>query len=250
MQEHDSTLPKPLVEVGGNPILWHVMKIFSHWGYRDFVLCVGCKKQAFYDYFTRYRALHSPYTVRFGKRTEIQFHGAVEERGWEVTVVDTGVDTMTGARIARVSEFLDGTFLVTYADGLANINLEGLLQFHREHGGCATVTAVRPPGRFGIMQLVQPDRSSRVNSFFEKPATGTELINGGFFVFEKRFISEYLRPDANCILEREPLEQCARDRQLFAYAHTGSWQCMDTPMDWMKINAAWENGNAPWKMWK
>lgn len=247
LREHTELRPKPMVEIGGRPILWHIMKGYSHHGITDFVLCLGYKADVIKGYFLNYNAMMSDFTVSLGRRSTVELHefSTIEEH-WRITLADTGEETMTGGRVHRASRYFatDDTFLVTYGDGVADIDIGGLLAFHRSHGKLATLTGVRPPSKFGELQC----SGDQVLSFSEKPTGGQNLVNGGFFCFEREFL-RYLSPAADCILEREPLEACARDGQLCVYEHTGYWQCMDTFRDWMHLESLWKSGHAPWKVW-
>jgi glucose-1-phosphate cytidylyltransferase len=221
------------------------MKGYSAYGFRDFVLCLGYKGEMIKDYFLNYDLLNSDFTIHLGSKTIDQIAVAHDEKDWRVTLVDTGQDTMTGGRVARIQRHVadDGLFMLTYGDGVANIDINRLLAFHKEHGRIGTVTGVRPQARFGELQL----QGSIVNRFAEKPLTSDAWINGGFFVFDSR-IFDYLGGD-DCILEREPLERLADDGQLASYLHDGFWQCMDTQRDMEMLNAEWERGAAPWRVW-
>jgi glucose-1-phosphate cytidylyltransferase len=246
LRELTEVRPKPMVEVGGRPILWHIMKLYAHYGMTDFVLCLGYKGSMIKEYFLNYEATNSDFTVELGRRNGIELHGKPHgESGWRVTLADTGERAMTGARISRAAKYLDDqTFAVTYGDGVTDADLQNGLAFHRSHGGLATLTGVRPPSRFG--ELTSFD--GRVTAFSEKPQIAQGLINGGFFFFERGFLN-YLSDDDNCVLERAPLERCAADRQLFVFSHPGYWHCMDTLRDWESLQKQWEEGNAPWKVW-
>ncbi len=249
LREYTEVRPKPMVDVGGRPILWHVMKLYAHHGIDEFVLCLGYKGHMIKEYFLNYQAMNSSFTIELGERNEIEYHDSSHgERGWKVTLVDTGDDAMTGARIARAARYLGkepGTFCVTYGDGVSDVNLAAVIRFHRKHGRLATVTGVRPPSRFGELQL----DGQRVKSFSEKPQLGQGLINGGFFVFEAGFL-RYLSTDPGCVLEREPLERCAADGELLVFEHPGYWQCMDTYRDWESLEKQYRSGNAPWMVWR
>ncbi len=248
LREHTEMRPKPMVEVGGRPILWHILKGYAHHGISDFVLCLGYKASVIKEYFLNYRAMMTDFTVSLGRHSSVSFHeeSCIDER-WNVTLADTGEETMTGGRVARAAQYFkdDETFMVTYGDGVSDVNIRELLAFHREHGRLATITGVRPPSRFGELQC----DGQFVRSFSEKPLLGQGLINGGFFCFQRDFL-RYLSTDASCVLERQPLESCARDGQLLAFEHTGYWQCMDTFRDWTHLETEWRNGTAPWKTWK
>jgi glucose-1-phosphate cytidylyltransferase len=247
LREHTETRPKPMVEIGGRPILWHIMKTYAHYGLRDFVLCLGYKGHVIKDYFLNFQAMSSDLTVTLGAAQSVEYHNALTEaEDWKVTLADTGEQTQTGGRIAQITRYLDrsDTFAVTYGDGVANIPLADALAFHKAHGGLATVTGVRPPSRYGELLTA----GDRVVAFSEKPQTGQGLINGGYFFFEPGFL-EYLRPDADCVLEREPLERCAADGQLHVFEHAAFWQCMDTYRDWQRLETMWASDVAPWKVW-
>lgn len=248
LREYTETRPKPSVEIGGRPVLWHIMKIYAHHGIRDFILSLGYKGHIIKDYFLNYRCMNSDFTIELGRRESIQFHESLaEEAGWRVTLADTGERTMTGARVARAARYLTQpreTFCVTYGDGLANVDLQAVIAFHRSHGKLATVTGVIPPLRFGVLQRERHN----VRAFLEKPEGGGAMVSGGYLVFEPRFL-EYLNTDEDCVMEREPLERCAADGQLMAYEHHGYWQCMDTLRDWEKLEQEWNSGCAPWKVW-
>jgi glucose-1-phosphate cytidylyltransferase len=247
LREHTDLRPKPMIEIGGRPILWHIMKIYAHYGICDFVLCLGYKAAVIKDYFLNYQAMMTDFTISLNNTSNIQLHdsGSINE-DWKVTLADTGEETMTGARVSRASCYLadDDTFFVTYGDGVSDIDINALLSFHRSHGKLATITGVRPPSRFGELQC----DGKRVHSFSEKPVSGNGLINGGYFCFQRDFL-RYLSDDRSCILERSPLESCARDGQLQVFEHQGFWQCMDTFRDWTNLESQWQGGNAPWKAW-
>ena len=246
LRESTETKPKPMVEIGGRPILWHIMKIYAHHGIREFVLCLGYKGHIIKEYFLNYETMNSDFTIHFGQRNEIEVHGdSTLENDWEVTLVDTGEEAMTGARIKRAARYLGNEpFAVSYGDGVSDINLQEVLSFHKSHGGVATVTGVRPPSRFGELEV----NGRKVMAFSEKSQVGQGLINGGFFFFEPEFL-QYLSADDQCILEREPLERCAADGQLFVFEHPGYWECMDTYRDWENLEKRWRSGKAPWAKW-
>ena len=243
LQEVTDVKPKPMVEIGGLPILWHIMKMYSSFGHKDFIAALGYKGEIIKQYFLNYYHLHHDITVHLGKG-ETQVHGNPPE-DWTVQLVNTGSDTMTGGRIKRLAPLLkEGTFLLTYGDGVANVDIKALLEFHKKHGKLATITAVRPPARFGGL-VFQEDR---VVQFSEKPQIGEGWINGGFFVFEPKVL-DYIAGDGT-ILERDPLETLASEGQLMAYRHDKFWQCMDTLRDVKTLESLWESGKAPWKTWK
>ncbi|WP_026121098.1 glucose-1-phosphate cytidylyltransferase [Paraburkholderia kururiensis] len=235
--------PKPMIEIGGKPILWHIMKIYSAYGVNDFVICCGYKGYVIKEYFANY-FLHTS-DVTFDMRTnQMQVHQQYAEP-WKVTLVDTGESTMTGGRLRRVRDFVkdEEAFCFTYGDGLSNINISSLVEYHRAHGNQATLTATYPPGRFGALHI--EDR--KVSSFKEKPKGDGGMINGGFFVLSPKVID--LIPDDECVWEREPLEQLAAQGQLSAYEHEGFWQPMDTLRDKTLLEDLWQSGKAPWKVW-
>lgn len=244
MREETEYRPKPMVEVGGRPVLWHLMKLFAHHGLTRFVICVGYRGQMIKDYFLNYEAWNNDCTVTLGQAGPVQFHGSHTETGWEVTIADTGAETQTGGRVKRVERYLDGdTFIVTYGDGLADVDLTALLAFHRAHGRLATITTTRPLSRFGIVDV---DAGQEVRRFREKPQ-GDEWVSSGFMVFERPFL-EYL--DEDCILERAPLERLAAEGQVVAYQHDGFWQPMDTYRELLMLNELWNSDKAPWAVWE
>jgi glucose-1-phosphate cytidylyltransferase len=244
LREETEYRPKPLVEVGPRPILWHIMKSYAHYGFRQFVLCLGYRGASIKEYFLNYEAMTNDFTIALGSRNHIAYHDTHAEQDFQVTLADTGLNTMTGGRVRRVHRYIDGdTFLVTYGDGLADVDIHELIRFHHRHGKLATVTAVRPPSRFGILDL---DGGDRVTRFAEKPRM-EGWTNAGFFVFNRRVLS-YLDGDA-CILEREPLERLAAEGQLMAYRHEGFFFAMDTYREYQALNELWDSGEAPWKVW-
>lgn len=244
LREFTEVLPKPLVEVGGKPILWHIMNLYASAGVDDFVLCLGYKGNLIRQYLLNYEAMESDFTLRLGDAGSLRLHGGCEvTRNWTVTAAETGERAMTGARIKRAARFVsdDERFCLTYGDGLADLDIRDVIDFHRREGVLATLTGVRPPGRYGDLEVAGP----RVRTFREKPAVGQSLVNGGYFVFERDFL-RYLTDDEECTLEREPLERCARDGQLAVYDHAGFWHCMDTFRDWKALDEMWRAGEAPW----
>jgi glucose-1-phosphate cytidylyltransferase len=245
LREETEYRPKPMVEIGGRPILWHIMKLYARAGFTDFVLCLGYKGEVIKDYFLKYEAMNNDFTIRLGERDTIAYHNEHTEGGWSVTLADTGQNVMTGARIKRAARYLTAdTFLVTYGDGVSDVDISGLVAFHRQRGTVGTITGVRPTSRFG--ELITSGQ--RVTEFNEKPQTHEGLVNGGFFVFNRTFL-DYLSDDPGCVLEKEPLEGLVRDNQLSVYRHPGFWQCMDTYRDYQYLNQLWDAGNAPWKTW-
>ena len=241
LREETAFRPKPMVDIGGRPILWHIMKTYDHFGFRRFILPVGYKGNVIKEYFLSYADRHADFTVNT-LSGQLQRHDSPPE-SWDVTVVDTGLDTMTGGRVKRLAAHLGDRFMVTYGDGVADVPIDRLLDFHDAHGRLATVTAVRPPARFGALAL----DGDRVAEFSEKPQAEAGWINGGFFIFE-RAVLDYLTGDAT-VLEREPLERLAQDEQLMAYRHHGFWEPMDTERDLNSLVGMWTSGMAPWKVW-
>lgn len=244
LREETEFRPKPLVEIGDKPILWHIMKIYSTWGFREFILCLGYKGDVLRRYFLDYQNMNSDLTLRLAAEPAVQYHDANKEQDWRVTLAETGSLTMTGGRIKRIQKYVgDETFMATYGDGLADIDIPELLRFHRQHKRLATVTAVCPVSKYGILEA---DASGAVRSFREKPlAEG--WISAGFFVFEPG-VFDYLTGD-DCVLEQEPLQRLAKDNQLRAFRHTGFWQPMDTFRESRYLNDLWASGNAPWRVW-
>ncbi len=241
LSEETQIKPKPMVEIGGRPILWHVMKIYEKYNFCDFVLALGYKGEFIKDYFMHYHARMSDFSVNL-KTGNIDFTNPTAE-DWNISLIDTGSSTMTGGRLLRLKPILEksGTFMLTYGDGVSNVNIKELLEFHKSHGKLATVTSVRPPARFGGMLIGD---EGRVLNFKEKPQAGEGWINGGFFVFEQG-IFDYLENDST-ILEQFPLENLTKNGQLMAYEHDGYWQCMDTVRDRDALQELWSSGKAPW----
>jgi glucose-1-phosphate cytidylyltransferase len=243
LAEETEIRPKPMVEIGGKPILWHIMKIYAHYGFNEFVVALGYKGEYIKKYMVDCCSLTSNLTVNL-KNGKIIRHGG-NDIDWTVQLIDTGMKSQTGGRIKRLASYLgDETFLLTWGDGVADINLEKLIAFHRDHGKLATLTAVRPPARYGHLEL----EGDRISEFSEKPQTGEGWINGAFFVLEPG-IFDYIEGDATQ-WEKEPLENLARDGQLMAYRHRSFWQCMDTLREKHILENYWNSGRAPWKIWK
>jgi len=242
IREETEFKPKPMVEIGGRPVLWHIMKHLSSYGINRFVVCVGYKGDIIRDYFLNYRSRNNDFTVSLGAAAELNFHSDHKESNWSVTVAETGALTNTGGRVLAIEKYIQGEkFLCTYGDGLSDINIEQLISFHSKKDKIATVTAVRPLSRFGIMEL---DLYENVSSFREKPqAEG--WINGGFFIFKPE-IFDYLTADI--VLEKEPLQQLASEEQLCAFKHDGFWQPMDTFRESKLLNDLWNSGKAPWRI--
>jgi glucose-1-phosphate cytidylyltransferase len=243
LAEETQIIPKPMVEVGSKPILWHIMRHYEHYGFRDFVIALGYKGEIIKKYMVDYCALNSNIKVNL-KTGNFDMYGGTKP-DWNVELIDTGLSTMTGGRIKRLAPYLNGdTFMLTWGDGVSNVNLQDLLAFHRSHGKLATLTAVRPPARYGHMEFA----GDRIMSFNEKPQTGEGWINGAFFVLEPG-VMDYIEGDSTQ-WEKEPLENLAKDGQLMAYHHTSFWQCMDTLREKQILETMWQSGNPPWKIWE
>lgn len=244
MREHTDVMPKPMVEIGGMPILWHIMKTYAHYGFQEFVLCLGYRGEVIKSFFYNYEMLVNDFTVELGTRNT-QIHPGHQENGWKVTLADTGQEAMTGARVKRVERYIDGdSFFLTYGDGVTDLRIDELLAFHKSHGRMATITGVHPPSHYGVLDI----QGDSVRTFQEKPKTQTTAISGGYFVFQRELL-DHLRPDDGCILEREPLEELARAGELKVFHHAGFWQCMDTHRDWVYLNDLWSRGKSPWVLW-
>jgi glucose-1-phosphate cytidylyltransferase len=243
LAEETEVRPKPMVEIGGKPILWHIMKLYSHHGYTDFVLCLGYKGDLIRSYFLNYPTNNSDVRVHIGDQRVERLSSFHDEQNWRVLLAETGTGTPTAGRIRRVAGYLDGErFMVTYGDGVADVDVKALVEFHKGHGKLATVTGVRPLSRFGELRV----RGDDVTEFREKSALDEGWVNGGFFVFERQAL-EYL--DDKCMLEREPLERLANDRQLAIYRHTGYWRPMDTLREKRLLEEEWESGRPGWRVW-
>ena len=245
LREETEYRPKPLASIGGKPILWHIMKTYSAYGFNEFVLCLGYKGEMIKDYFMNYDLLKSDFTIELGSKHIVRDNVAHDEANWRVSLVDTGLETMTGGRLARIRDYVgaDEEFMLTYGDGVADVNVAELVQFHRDSGRTATLTGVHPVGRFGELSV----DGGKVRHFAEKPASSETWVNGGFLVLN-RAIFKYLDGD-ECILERAPLERLSAEDQLGVYRHPGYWQCMDTLRDLELLNQEWASGRAPWKVW-
>ena len=243
LAEETAIKPKPLVEIGGRPILWHIMMHYSYYGFKEFVIALGYKGEVIKKYMVDYCSLNNNLTVNL-ENGEVVIHDG-EKMDWKVDLIDTGVDTLTGGRIKRLAPYLGNeTFMLTWGDGVSDVNLTKLLEFHRSHGKLATLTAVRPTARFGHLEL----KGDKIAEFSEKPQTKEGWINGAFFVLEPK-VFDYIEGDQTQ-WEREPLENLAKDNQLMAYKHTSFWQCMDTLRDKKLLETLWQGNNAPWKIWR
>jgi glucose-1-phosphate cytidylyltransferase len=243
--EETDTRPKPMVEIGGKPILWHIMKIYSHYGFNEFIICLGYKGYLIKEYFMHYYLHNSDITIELGiNKMDVHYTNA---ESFKVTLIETGLSTKTAGRLKRVQQYTGNEdFLLTYGDGVANIDLKALVQFHKAHGKIATVTAVQPEARFGGMEL-GPDGT--VNTFKEKPKGDGKWINGGFFVLRPE-VFHYLQGDMDDIMwEDSPMERLSKDKQLMAYKHSGFWKCMDAMRDKLELEALWQSNRAKWKIW-
>ncbi len=245
LREETEFRPKPIVNIGNRPILWHIMKIYAHYGYTDFVLALGYKGEMIRDYFCHYELLNNDVTLELGRPERIHIHQSHKETGWRITLVDTGEKALKGARLKRVEKHIDqNVFMLTYGDGLANVDINALLHFHESHGKLVTVTGINPASRFGELRI----KGNQVEAFHEKPKDSDGFVNGGFFVCN-RSIFNYLSSNDNCDLEIGPLEEIAREGQLMVYRHRGFWACMDTIRDMEYLNKLWEINKAEWKVW-
>jgi len=243
LAEETEIKPKPMVEIGGRPILWHIMKIYGHYGYKNYVIALGYKGEVIKKYMVDYRSLCGNLTVNLGNGDRTYHEG--DTLDWTVELIETGLKTNTGGRIKRLAPYVGNeTFMLTWGDGVANIDLDKLLAFHKSHGKLATLTAVRPPARYGHLEL----NGQAIEEFSEKPQTREGWINGAFFVLEPG-IFDYIDGD-DTQWEKEPLENLAKDKQLMAYQHSSFWQCMDTLREKYILQNYWDSGNAPWKIWE
>jgi glucose-1-phosphate cytidylyltransferase len=247
IRDASELLPKPMLPIGGKPIVWHIMKMYARHGVREFVLCLGYKGWALKEFFLNYKAMTSDLTVTLGKHGAVEVLGRHDEEDWKVTLAETGEATMTGGRVVAARRYVEGDqpFLLTYGDGVSDVDIGATLAFHKRHGRAATVTAVRPPGRFGEMVI----DGGRVLEFNEKPQSAEGFINGGFFVLDGRRIWDFIEDSPKTILEHGPLRGLAKAGELVAYPHAGFWQPMDTLREYQLLNDLWASGQAPWKTW-
>jgi glucose-1-phosphate cytidylyltransferase len=247
IRDANELLPKPMLPIGGKPIVWHIMKMYARHGVKEFVLCLGYKGWLIKEFFLNYKAMTTDLTVTLGQHGAVELIGRTDEEDWRVTLAETGEETMTGGRVAAIRKYVEGDepFLLTYGDGVSDVDIGKSIAFHKAHGKVATVTAVRPPGRFGEMVI----DGGKVTEFNEKPQATEGFINGGFFVLDGRKIWRYVGEDRKTLFEREPLRALAADGQLVAYPHTGYWQPMDTAREYGLLNDLWASGKAPWKSW-
>lgn len=247
LREETESRPKPMVEIGDRPILWHIMKTYSAHGFRHFILCLGYKGNSIREYFLNYHAYNADFTTTLGTPEQIEFHQPLDEGDWRVTLVETGLNTMTGGRVGRVARYIDSdVFCLTYGDGVGDIDLSAELAFHRQHGKLVTMTGVHPPGRFGELEVGE---DQLVTDFNEKPQTTAGFINGGYMIANREFLDRYLSTDERLVLEQEPLRGVADDGELMMWAHDGYWQPMDTYREYKLLNDLWARGQAPWKVW-
>jgi len=241
LREETDRLPKPMIPIGGQPVLWHIMNTYSQQGFNDFILCLGYKGDVIREYFYNYGRHNSDFTVDLNTG-DVLFHNHGNNPDWRVTLVETGLNTMTGSRVKRVERYVESQdFFLTYGDGLTDLDIGRTLTFHKTHKKIGTVVGVSPPSQYGVLHI----SGDRVLSFSEKPAKMSNKINGGYFVFSQR-IFNYLQGEGQCILEKEPLESLACDNELMVYHHDGFWQCMDTFRDYNFLSEMWESGNPPW----
>lgn len=246
ISEESIVKPKPMIEIGDYPVLWHIMKGYSAYGYNDFIICCGYKGYMIKEYFADYYLHHADVTFDFANHNEMIVHNHITEP-WRVTLVDTGVNAETGARIRRVRDYIgEEPFMLTYGDGVSDVNIKKLVEFHQNHGAIGTMTAVQPGGRFGVLGI---EDQINVTNFVEKSKADGGWINAGFMVLNPQ-IFQYIGTKDNEVFEKGPLEKLARDGQLKAYKHDGFWYCMDTMRDKIALNHLWESGEAPWKVWK
>ncbi|MEK6646833.1 MAG: glucose-1-phosphate cytidylyltransferase [Candidatus Firestonebacteria bacterium] len=244
ISEETQSIPKPMVEIGGKPILWHIMKIYSHYGFNEFVICLGYKGYIIKEYFSHYFLHTSDVTINM-ENNNIEIHSTTSEP-WKVTLVDTGIDTMTGGRLKRIKKYVNGeTFMMTYGDGVSDIDIKKLLQEHKKNKKFATITVTQTVGKFGILDI---DKQNNVQSFLEKPKGESSWINTGFFVLESE-IFNFIKDDFT-IWEKEPLEKLAQKGQLIAHKHNGFWKCMDTLREKIELEELWKNNKADWKVWR
>jgi len=247
LREETEFKPKPMVDVGGHPMLWHIMKIYSHYGFRDFVLCLGYKGEIIRQYFLDQELMSRDITINpyKGKRT---LHDKISEiEDWNITLANTGQNTMTGARVKGIEKYLNSDeFMLTYGDGVSDIDINALLEKHKKNKTIATLTGVNPQSRFG---MIKSDEHEVVTEFVEKATIYDDYVNGGFYVFKKDVL-DYLSSDETCTLEKEPLIRLAKERQLSVYKHKGFWHCMDTYRDYLNLNEIWASGKVPWRVWE
>jgi glucose-1-phosphate cytidylyltransferase len=245
LREETEFRPKPLVDVGGRPVMWHIMKTYAHYGFHEFIVCLGYRGNMIKDYFLNYEAMNNDFTISLGHQNQIAYHEAHDEQDFKVTLAETGWESMTGGRVKRIEKYIDcDNFMVTYGDGVADVDINKLVDFHKSHGKLATITAVQPVSRYGILQV---DGEGSVKKFIEKPLLDG-VASAGYMVLNRR-IFDYLGGD-DCVLEQEPLQRLAEEGQLMAYRHEGFFFAMDTYREYKYLNELWDNGEAPWKVWE
>lgn len=246
LKEETEYRPKPMVNIGNRPILWHIMKIYSYYGYNDFILCLGYKGNIIKEYFYNYEILSSDFTIELGRRDSVEIHNSHNEVGWKLTLADTGEKALKGARLKKIEKYIDSdTFMVTYGDGLANININDLVGFHKKHGKMATLTGVMPPSRFGTLKL----KENAIEKFTEKPQVTGDYVNGGFFVLNRE-IFDNLTLDDSCDFEIGVLDKLAERGELMMYKHDKEWMCMDNIRDVEYLNNLWSSNQSFWKIWE
>ena len=248
IREVSERLPKAMVDIGGRPILWHIMKLYSHYGYRRFILCLGYKGWEIKQFFLDYRSHMSDFTLSLSEGDhQPQFRNGVADENWEITFAETGLEAGTGARLRRIRDYIDTPqFMMTYGDGVSAVDIANLAKVHADGGRIGTVTGVHPTSKFGEMHV----DGNVVEEFNEKPTQVTGWVSGGYFVFEKSFLDDYLDDEEDLFLEAEPLQRLARDKQLTVNKHEGFWAAMDTYKDYQALNSLWAKGDAPWKVWE
>lgn len=241
-------IPKPMIPVGGLPIVWHVMRYYAQWGHNEFVLCLGHRGEAIKEFFLNYDSFRNDFTVTLGPKKSVEYHGNQDADGWRITLADTGIEAMTGARIRRVRRYLEGepNFLLTYGDGVGNVDVDALIAFHNSHGKVLTVTGVRPPGRFGELA---GDDNGKVTEFNEKPQASGGWISGGFFVCREELF-DYLDDGENVVFEEAPMRRLVDDSEMMMFRHDGFWQPMDTHRDYILLKRLCDEGRAPWMIWE
>ena len=241
------TIPKPMTPIGEYPILWHIMKYYAAFGHDEFVLCLGYKSEIIKDFFFNYETRSSDFTLKLGEKNKLIQHNAPDEEGWTITMAETGLNAMTGARVKRIEKYIgdDDDFMLTYGDGVGDVDIKKLIAFHKSHGKMATLTGVYPPGRFGELVC---NHKKEVTGFNEKPQVSGGRINGGFFVFKRGFFA-YLNNDEHLVLEQEPMRKLVVDKQLMVFEHDGFWQPMDTSREYTLLNQLYANKTAPWVKW-
>ena len=245
LREETEFRPKPMVALGNRPILWHIMKTYAYYGFKEFILALGYKGEIIKNYFYHYEIMNNDVTIELGSQAKVLVHHGHEENGWRITLADTGQKTLKGARLKKLQKYItNDTFLATYGDGLANLDINALLNFHYSHKKIATLTGINPASRFGEIKV----EGDKVVDFYEKPSDGQGVINGGYFVFNRR-IFDYLTEEDNCDLEIGALQTIAQQGELMVYKHTGFWACMDTLRDMDYLNKIWEEHRAAWKVW-